>query len=787
MTEPVEGFGPLTVLGRGGFAVVYRGVQPDIARPVAIKVMNFPLEDEASWDRFKRECSLSGRLSGHPNVVTVFQTGRAHDGVPFLVMELCEGGSLRERLRADGPLPADDVLAVIGKMAGALLAAHEEGVLHRDVKPENILIDRFGEPKLSDFGIARLAATAGDSSSTTSYTPDHCAPEQLNGNGATTASDVYSLASTAYHLLTGTSPFRTGGVESIGELITRKLQHEVPVIEQDIPETLRWFITEGLALDPRARPSLNELVSRIGGSTAPMRDRRPLPESPPDTDATVARPRAAVLNSPPTPLLPPPALVPPVPAVPSVIVSPPEDESDLVVPDATVVRRVPGEAILIDGVPIGRSPEPSSADTPRRYDGAMETKHRRRALALASACIVATIAIAGAAFAVASRGGDDQAGAGTDTTSVRAAALSGVTTTTALGSASSTVTIASSVAPDGAPTSVLPATGPGSGPSSGGQTATPVKGTATTVGTAVLPATIVPAVPSPTATTAGVRADTTATSATTTRTTASPSTPITGTSVSGAATTSTTRAPSTTSTSTATIAAGAPGAPVWNGVVEFAANYIVIAFGAASPNASPVTDYQVSVDGGPFVSVGVVTYWRHNGLSYGQTHSYLVRAVNSQGPGPAVAGSGSTTAFAVPPFSFCPNNMGINPLDYNVPRRDATAADGAVCSSIFWQFNDPGQHMTWYPPPAATQAATLHVRYSNGYGRAATTTVTASGSTQTVTWAPTGSWQTWQTKDIPITLGVTTVRMDWSGASGFTGDEATSSSLNIDQVRITVP
>ena len=131
--------------------------------------------------------------------------------------------------------------------------------------------------------------------------------------------------------------------------------------------------------------------------------------------------------------------------------------------------------------------------------------------------------------------------------------------------------------------------------------------------------------------------------------------------------------------------------------------------------------------------------------------------------------------------------MGINPNDYNVPTRAAEAADGAVCGSIFWQFNEPGQHITWYPPPAATQAATLRVRYANGYGRAATTTVTASGVTQTVTWAPTGSWQTWQIKEIPITLGLTTVRIDWSGASGYNGDEATSASLNIDQVRITVP
>jgi serine/threonine-protein kinase PknK len=156
MPPEIPGYHVLAEIGHGGFAVVYRAHDHRFYRSVAIKVLRGPL-DAASRKRFERERRAMGTLSRHPHCVTVYDSGFTSDDRPYLVMEDMSGGSLRQRIR-DGPMPWPEVVAIGVKLAGALHAAHEAGVLHRDIKPENVLCSAYGEPKIADFGIARLEA-----------------------------------------------------------------------------------------------------------------------------------------------------------------------------------------------------------------------------------------------------------------------------------------------------------------------------------------------------------------------------------------------------------------------------------------------------------------------------------------------------------------------------------------------------------------------------------------------------------------------------------------------------
>ncbi|WP_158554102.1 serine/threonine-protein kinase [Micromonospora deserti] len=207
----VAGCSDAVEIGRGGFGVVYRAWQPDFSRWVAVKVL------AADWHgpsraRFERELRVLGRLSDHPHIVTLHQAGRTASGNPYLLMAYEEGGSLADRLAAGGAEgPARRWAAAVAggiAVAGALETAHRAGVLHRDVKPENILISGYGEPKLADFGLARpRAAEPGASRRRVTASVLHAAPEVLRGEPASVASDVYALASTVLHWIHGAPAF----------------------------------------------------------------------------------------------------------------------------------------------------------------------------------------------------------------------------------------------------------------------------------------------------------------------------------------------------------------------------------------------------------------------------------------------------------------------------------------------------------------------------------------------------------------------------------------------------
>ncbi|MEU4425087.1 protein kinase [Actinoplanes sp. NPDC024001] len=240
--DPIE-------IGRGGFGVVYRAWQPDFLRTVAVKVLAAERVDQA---RFEREVQALGRLSGHPHIVTVHQAGRTDSGAPYLLMAYEEGGSLAGRAGATG---WEEVLAGGVAVAGALEAAHRAGVLHRDVKPENILISRYGELKLADFGLARpVRRDPPREQRSVTASLLHAAPEVLRGEPATVASDVYSLASTLYRWLCGRAPFVPDRDESVAGLVARIEAQPVPDLRPGVPDPVCAVLERALARDPAARP-----------------------------------------------------------------------------------------------------------------------------------------------------------------------------------------------------------------------------------------------------------------------------------------------------------------------------------------------------------------------------------------------------------------------------------------------------------------------------------------------------------------------------------------------------
>ena len=249
--ESVPGYRDLARIGHGGFSVVYRAVQESFERSVALKVLSVG-PDEDARRRFLREVRLASRLSGHPHVVTVLDTGTTDSGRPYLAMDLYDGGSMKQRLTRSGPLSPAETAMVGAKIADALAAAHSLGVLHRDVKPNNILVSRFGEPALADFGVSCLLDSSSSASVLDVFSPQHAAPELMTRGVPSKSSDVYALGSTLYELLTGRPPF-DGDNRDVRSVIWRALSEPAPRPEcPELPE-LADVIVRALAKEPEER------------------------------------------------------------------------------------------------------------------------------------------------------------------------------------------------------------------------------------------------------------------------------------------------------------------------------------------------------------------------------------------------------------------------------------------------------------------------------------------------------------------------------------------------------
>src|ERR671927_1481051 len=195
-------------IARGGMGEIYRATDSTLGRAVAVKVLaERYARDEAIRTRFTREALAAARLSGEPNIVTIFDVGE-HAERPFIVMEYLSGGSLEDRVRRDGAQSPAQALEWLEQAARALDAAHAHGVVHRDVKPANLLLDRNDDIHVADFGIASAAGLDSlTMTGTVLGTAGYLSPEQARGERATDASDRYSLGIVAFELLTGKRPF----------------------------------------------------------------------------------------------------------------------------------------------------------------------------------------------------------------------------------------------------------------------------------------------------------------------------------------------------------------------------------------------------------------------------------------------------------------------------------------------------------------------------------------------------------------------------------------------------
>src|SRR3954469_3091549 len=196
-------------IASGGMATVYACEDQVLGRLVAVKVLAPAFAtDEDALARFQREARAVARVSDHPHVVTIYDIGE-HEGSAFIVMEYFPGGTLADKLRADEPIPAPTALAWLDEAASALDHAHDAGIVHRDVKPANLLLDANGRLAVGDFGIARMATDVNvTSTGTVLGTAAYLSPEQALGQPATPASDRYALAVVAFQLLTGERPFQ---------------------------------------------------------------------------------------------------------------------------------------------------------------------------------------------------------------------------------------------------------------------------------------------------------------------------------------------------------------------------------------------------------------------------------------------------------------------------------------------------------------------------------------------------------------------------------------------------
>jgi serine/threonine protein kinase len=265
-------------LGRGGMATVYLATDLRLGREVAIKVLPPRIHDSLGPDRFQREVQLAAQLS-HPHIVPLFEAGEA-DGILFYAMGYVAGESLATRLAREGPLPLEDALRITAEVGDALGYAHERDIVHRDVKPANVLLTR-GHALVADFGIAKHLATASDGSLTATGiaigTAEYMSPEQAAGDTRVDArTDVYGLAAVLYEMLTGEPPFTGRSVQAIIARVLAEVPRPVRTIRRGVPAHIEKALLTALAKSPADRPPtvrafVDALTLRNRRSTSPLR------------------------------------------------------------------------------------------------------------------------------------------------------------------------------------------------------------------------------------------------------------------------------------------------------------------------------------------------------------------------------------------------------------------------------------------------------------------------------------------------------------------------------------
>jgi eukaryotic-like serine/threonine-protein kinase len=290
------------LVGEGGMSSVYRAHDTVLERRVAIKVLHEHFSRDPEYvERFRREARAIARLA-HPNVVTVIDRGE-WEGRQFIVFEHVAGENLKAVISREGPLPVDRALELACQIARALAFAHELGIVHRDVKPHNVLLDGSGTAKVTDFGIARALDSddALTATGTVLGTGQYLSPEQANGERGDERSDQYSLGVVTFELLTGTAPYSGDNLMAVAMRHVRDPVPSVRTLRPDLPERVDAVIARAMAKRPEDRfDSMGELAVALE-SCRESEDGR---EERPDEDTGVMGPPRPAAAAPPTQALP---------------------------------------------------------------------------------------------------------------------------------------------------------------------------------------------------------------------------------------------------------------------------------------------------------------------------------------------------------------------------------------------------------------------------------------------------------------------------------------------------
>ncbi len=285
-------------IGVGGMGEIYRATDDELGRTVAVKVLaERYAEDTDLRERFKREALAVARLSGEPNIVTIFDVGE-HNGRPIIVMEYLAGGSLDDRMRGKAPCKTNQVLDWLEQAANALDSAHRAGIVHRDVKPGNLLLDARDHVYVADFGIASAAGMDSfTKTGTIMGTAGYLSPEQAKGERARAASDLYALAVVAFELLTGKRPYEADSPTAEAAAHIHAPIPSVSALNSDVPSQVDDIFRRALAKEPDERygtgaelvASLRQALHDAAGKTGSLQaaDVWPQPARAPDSFAPV--------------------------------------------------------------------------------------------------------------------------------------------------------------------------------------------------------------------------------------------------------------------------------------------------------------------------------------------------------------------------------------------------------------------------------------------------------------------------------------------------------------------
>jgi serine/threonine-protein kinase len=265
--EKIGKYKILGTLGRGGMGIVYKGLDPDIEREVAVKTIRFDAltegeEKEEMLARFVREAKAAGRLN-HPNIITIYDVIRESD-LTFIIMQYVDGKSLQELIDSGKRFSPQEVIDLLRPVAAALDFAHRNGIVHRDIKPANILLDKSGRPFLADFGVARIETSTMTGPGKTIGTLSYMSPEQVLGNPVDHRADLFALGVILYELLTGKKPFAGDNLSTIVYKIVNEEPPQVTEINHSLPRGYEAVIKKALAKSPDDRyQSGRELVEAL--------------------------------------------------------------------------------------------------------------------------------------------------------------------------------------------------------------------------------------------------------------------------------------------------------------------------------------------------------------------------------------------------------------------------------------------------------------------------------------------------------------------------------------------